>query len=116
YANRAWKESQTIAQVRVLPPGTAIYSNGYEAIYYLTGRPAIYLPEKVIHNTGRANQNYDVELERMKTDLKENHGVLVYFNTLPERWFLPAESELITQLPLREIMRFRDGSIYENLH
>ena len=113
YASRAWKQSETIAQVRMLPYGTPVYSNGFDAIYYLTGRPCIYLPEKVIHGTGRPNQNYEAELGKMQTDLKDHHGVLVYFNRLPERWFLPSESELRTRLLLHETARFRDGAIYE---
>lgn len=113
YASRAWRESETVARIRTLPPGTPVYSNGYDAIYYLIGRPALYLPEKVIHGTGRLNQNYEAELDRMQTDLKEHHGVLVYFNTLPERWFLPTERELKTQLSLTEIAKGSDGSISE---
>ncbi len=113
YASRAWKESRTIASVRNLPAGVPIYSNGYEAIYYLTQRPAIYLPEKVIHGTGRENQNYAAEVERMGTALKERDGRLIYFNTFSERWFLPSESDLKGQLPLTETATATDGSIYK---
>ena len=101
--------------LRLLPAGAPIYSNGYDAIHYLTGQPALYLPEKVIHGTGRANQNYQFELDRMQRDLREHKGVVVYFNTLPERWFLPSESELKTLLPLTEIAKGSDGSIWKVL-
>lgn len=111
YASRTWQKSETIEQIRMLPQGTPIYSNGYDAIYYLTGRPAIYVPEKVVPGTGRVNQNYEAEMDRMESDLREHHGVLVYFNTLPERWFLPSESELKTRLSLTEIAKGSDGSI-----
>lgn len=113
YASRQWRDSETIARVRLLPSGAPIYSNGYDAIYYLTGQPALYLPEEVIHGTGRANQNYRSELDRMQKDLREHQGVVVYFNTLPERWFLPTESEIKTQLSLAGVGTFTDGSIYE---
>jgi len=115
YASRQWRESETIAKLRLLPAGAPIYSNGYDAIHYLTGQPALYLPEKVIHGTGRANQNYQSELDRMQRDLREHKGVVVYFNTLPERWFLPSESELKTLLPLTEIAKGSDGSIWKVL-
>jgi 4-amino-4-deoxy-L-arabinose transferase-like glycosyltransferase len=112
YASRAWKNSETIAHLRSIPVGVPIYSNGYDAIYYLTKRPAIYLPEKVIHGTGRENQDYAAEVELMRNTLGERNGLVVYFNTLPERWFLPSVSDL-SQLPLSEIVTTPDGSIYK---
>lgn len=112
YASRAWKESETVAYVRKIPRGLPIYSNGYDAIYYLTKRAAIYLPEKVIHGSGRENQMYVAEVESMRKAMIEG-GVLVYFNTLPERWFLPSESDLRSQLPLTEMVTAPDGSIYK---
>jgi len=112
YASRAWKESETIARVKNLPAGVSIYSNGYDAIYYLTGRPAICLPEKISHNTGLPNPNYQTEVEKMGTALKEYNALLVYFHTLPERSFLPSEAELVQQLNLRRVESNRDGSVF----
>lgn len=113
YASRAWKESATIAQIRKLPAGAPIYSNGFDAIYYLTGKRAQNIPEKIIHGTGRPNAGYEAERQRMSDDLQQHHGVVVYFRTLTERWFLPLESELKSELPLSEIAIAPDGSIYE---
>jgi hypothetical protein len=113
YASRTWKESATIAHIRNAPASVPIYSNGYDAIYYLTSRPAIYVPEKVIHGTGRPNQNYAAEVESMRKALGEGKGFLIYFNTLPERWFLPSESDLTSQIPLTKILASPDGAIYE---
>lgn len=113
YASRAWRESKTIAHIRKLPAGVPIYSNGYDAIYYLIRRPAIYIPEEVKHGTGRANENYAAEVEGMGKALTEQGGRLVYFNTLTERWFLPSESELRSRLPLTEMITAPDGSIYK---
>jgi hypothetical protein len=113
YASRAWTESKIVAHVTRLPAAVPIYSNAYDALYYLTGRPAIYLPEKVIHGTGRENQNYETELESMHRVMEDRGGLLVYFNSMPERWFLPSESDLKSRLPLTEIVSAPDGSIYE---
>jgi hypothetical protein len=112
YASRAWKESETISKVKNLPSNMRIYSNGYDAIYYLTGRRAIYLPEKINHNTGRPNENYETELEKMRTDLEQGNAVLVYLRTLPERWFLPSEAELVQRLRPRSVEPTADGSIF----
>jgi hypothetical protein len=113
YASRSWKESLTVAQLRTLPADSLIYSNGVDVIYYLTGKRAREIPAKIIHGTAQPNPNYDVELQRMSDDLRQHHGVLVYFNTLPERWFLPLESELQSELPLNEIATEVDGSVFE---
>jgi hypothetical protein len=112
YASRAWKESETIARVKNLPSGVPIYSNGYDAIYYLSGRPAIYVPEKTNHNTGRPNENYEKEVAKMRRDLEQGNAVLVYFKTLPERWFLPSEAELVQRLRPRSVKPTVDGSIF----
>lgn len=113
YAGSIWKDSNTIARLRSLPPNIPIYSNGYDAIYYLTGRPAVLIPAKTVFVTGQPNQDYEAELERMRRALRDQRGVLVYFNTLPERWFLPTESELKTRLSLTEIAKSSDGSIWQ---
>lgn len=112
YASRAWKESETIARVKNLPGGVSIYSNGYDAIYYLTGRAAMYLPEKTNHNTGRRNDNYEAEVEKMRRHLEQGNVVLVYFKRLPERWFLPSEAELVQRLRPRSVEPTEDGSIF----
>jgi hypothetical protein len=112
YASRAWKESETISRIRNLPAGVPIYSNGYDAIHYLADRPAVYIPEKIKHGTGRDNENYEAEVESMGRALKERSGVLVYFNKFPERWFLPSDAELKEQLKLRGVETNPDGSIY----
>jgi hypothetical protein len=112
YASRAWKGSATISRIRDLPAGTPIYSNGYDAIHYLSNRPAIYVPEKVKHGTGRVNENYEAEVESMGRALKERGGMLVYFNKFPERWFLPSEAELKQQLNLGSVHTHSDGSVY----
>jgi 4-amino-4-deoxy-L-arabinose transferase-like glycosyltransferase len=114
YASRQWKESETLQRVPNLPPGIPIYSNAPDGVYYLTGRPAILIPEKTVFVTGRLNQNYETELAKMGTRLKNERGALVYFNTLPERWYLATESEFKTRLALTEIATAPDGSISQS--
>jgi hypothetical protein len=45
--------------------------------------------------------------------MSERGGLLVYFNTVPEHWFLPSESDLRNHLPLTEMVKAPDGSIYK---
>lgn len=112
YTSHAWKNSPTIARIRKLPPGILIYSNAVDGIYYLTGRRAFDIPAKTIHGTGQPNPMYDAELQRMRMDLSTNRGVMIYFTTVPERWYLPTESELKERLPLVVTFATADGSIW----
>lgn len=112
YASRAWQESATIARVKSLAAETPIFTNGYDAVYFLTGRPAFYLPEKIIHGTGQANALYSTELAHIREQMVERDGVLVYFAGFPERVYLPTESELKEQLHLRLVSRETDGAVY----
>ncbi len=112
YSSKAWRDSATISRIRTLSSDAPIYSNGYDAIYYLGRRPAMYLPQKINHNTAEANAIYELEIENMAKDLKQRGGVLVYFKTFPERSFLPSESELKERLSLRLLANEPDGSIY----
>jgi 4-amino-4-deoxy-L-arabinose transferase-like glycosyltransferase len=113
YASRAWKESATIERIKELPPETPIYTNGYDAVYFLTGRRAMFLPEKIVHGTGRANALYASELAQVREQLLNGNGVLVYFDGFPERTYLPTEDELREQLHLRQVKREADGAIYQ---
>ena len=112
YASRAWRESPAIARLANVPAGTPIYSNGYDAIYWLTGRHALLIPEKIVHGTGRPNQRFEDEFQRMERDLREHSGVVVYFNTLSERWTLTSEAELRQRLKMLRTETLSDGSIY----
>ncbi|MCU1268052.1 MAG: rane protein of unknown function [Acidobacteria bacterium] len=114
YASRTWIESETIRAVQQQPPNILIYSNGYDAIHYLTGRSARLIPEKIVHGTGRVNINHDRELDEMKNDLNEHRGMLVYFHNLSERTYLPSEDELRSRLS-PQVRNLNDGSIFEIL-
>jgi 4-amino-4-deoxy-L-arabinose transferase-like glycosyltransferase len=113
YAGHAWRESPTIHRINSLPPGQLIYANGVDAIYYLTGRRALEIPAKIIHGTAQPNARYEAELQRMTNDLRANNGVVVYFNTLAERWFLPTENELKNGAPLIQSEVMPDGTLYK---
>lgn len=112
FVSRAWQESSTMAEVRKLPAGIPIYTNGVDAVYYLSGRRAFDIPPRIIHGTGRPNEHYEGELSRMNDELQAQKGVLVYFRALPERWFLPSEDELRSRLS-PQVRSFSDGSIFE---
>lgn len=113
YASRAWRDSEIMERIRNLPSGTPIYSNGADAIYLLTGRPASMLPANADPASLQINGSYMDELIRMKHLLAKKDGVLVYLNAIAWRRYLPSETKLKEQLTLRLLTRGVDGSIYK---
>jgi hypothetical protein len=112
YTSRAWRQSATIARVRLLPAETLIYTNAHDAVYFLSERRALMIPEKTRHGTGQPNALYSSEMTLMREQLIRRGGVLVYFDGVAERWYLPSETELQEQLKLRLVSRESDGAIY----
>jgi hypothetical protein len=111
YASRKWRESPTIAELRKLAPTIPVYTNGADAVYYLSGRPALEIPAPVDRGTAQPNRQYERDVERMKTDIQTHNGVLLYFQGLPERTFLPSEDQLRSRLPF-DVVSLSDGSIF----
>lgn len=101
-----------MASIRRLPITTPIYTNGPQAIYYLTGRPAATIPWKVDLVAGRENARYADELAELHDRLASDTAVVVYFNRLADRWWLPSEEKLREALPLVALTRSSDGTVY----
>lgn len=113
YSSKFWRQSEIIQKVKALPPGTLIYTNGTDAIYILAGKPATKLPAKVHPGPREINENYLSEITKMKQELKENNGVVVYLYSITWRWYLPTEEELKKLLPLHLVTKCKDGAIYK---
>lgn len=112
YGSAAWRRSEILKQLQALPPATHIYSNGDDAIYLLTGRLADRLPERRSLATTQANDRYASELARMRTQLIESHGVIVYFSSIDWRPQLASATELQSRLGLRLLYAAADGAVY----
>ncbi|NLX10652.1 MAG: hypothetical protein GXY36_13425 [Chloroflexi bacterium] len=112
YTGRAWQESALMAQIEALPPDTLIYSNGPDAIYFLTGRAAWRIPAERQAGTLEPNPDYAAEVAQMGARLAAEGGVMAYFETIDWRWYLPAAAELTARLPLRAAITVPDGALY----
>lgn len=113
YASVTWKESKVMKHLISLDGGVPIFTNGPDAVYILAGRPAFMIPSKVDPHSRAANTAYADQLGKMAAELKAKKGVLVYFDSISWRWYLPSETELTETLDLRAVARQRDGSIYQ---
>jgi hypothetical protein len=108
FASNAWRTSETLAYVRGLPQ-TPIYSNEIQAIYFLTGRMATFIPTPLNPASGEPRTDYPLALARMRERLRLEGGALVLID--------PSElsSEEVSELAegLRLVGEFSDGIVYQ---
>jgi hypothetical protein len=113
YAGQQWRESPLADRVRRLDRSVLVFTNSPDALYAVSERPTSGIPAKVNPQTQLPNESYRTELAGLRSGLQERRGVLVYFNTVRWRWYLPAKAELAQELGLRLVARVEDGAIYE---
>ena len=70
------------------------------------------IPRKMYPGSNLPNAQYRNQLLDMKRSLKDKNGLLVYFDRVRWRWYLPSASELAETLGLRLIIKTDDGSVY----
>ena len=113
YSSTAWRRSEIVDYIFKLDSATLIYSNGADALNFLTGRPVQAFPKKFHPRTAKPMGSYLEELETMRRRLQNEKGVIVYFFEITWRWYLPTADELIEQIPLSLLKQSADGAVYE---
>jgi len=113
YAARAWRESAIVARLRSGDRDAALYTNGFDALFLLTGWAGRPIPALRDYLTDRPNPRYDEQLAAMRGDLERTGGVLVYFDAVTaRRSFLPSKVELERALPLEVVATDPVGTMY----
>lgn len=112
YTSRYWNDSQTIACLSDFPEVRVIYSNGPDVIRFLTGKEAVMIPEKLSADTLKKNDGYENEMRRMIRKCKEEGALIVYFNEITWRWYLPSVEEIESSGNLPVLKRVGDGVIF----
>ncbi len=112
YAGREWRDSETLSKLGALPATNSIYSNAPDVLYILRGTPAAMIPRKVDPHTSRPNQRFGSEMIQLKRRLNEDRAMLVFFNRVNWRWYLPTADEVEEAIGLRPLARARDGLIF----
>ncbi|HKY27438.1 MAG TPA: hypothetical protein VJM12_05780, partial [Pyrinomonadaceae bacterium] len=112
FTSRAWRDSETMKFVKALPSQMAVSSNAADACYLFTKREALRLPAKYDPTSARVNSYFAAEMAALQDDLTNNHAVLIYFDKITWRWYLPDRNELEESHKLPVITRFADGVVY----
>lgn len=120
YSGREWVTTDIIARVKKLPVNIPIYTNGPDVIYLLTGKAASAIPAKAnvfkVHVPDpkrRLLENYPEEIEKMKKDLRQYDGFVVFLDMVYWRWYYPTAEELGQSVPLRVHEKLQGGTIYK---
>jgi hypothetical protein len=88
------------------------YSNGIDAIYFLTRKEALRIPPKIDRISGKNNPEFERDLNAMRNDLTQNRAVVLYLDKITWRWYLPSKDELENVYKLPILARLKDGVIY----
>jgi hypothetical protein len=109
FASRAWQESETIEFIRELPD-IPLYSNEIQAIYFLSGRIASFIPVPQEPSTGGERADYIDRLDRMRQRVHAEGAILVLFGGNPPRVDPDTLRDLTSGLTLLRV--FEDGVVY----
>ena len=112
YTSRQFRDSRTIAAVISLPQDMEIYSNGRDAIQFLTGRAVTSIPLVAHPGTLQPNERFEEELQLVCRKVRKGEGMVVFLNSIVWRWYLPTQEELESACGLPVLARLDDGAIY----
>ena len=112
FTSRAWRDSETVKFLKALPSQTVISSNAADACYLFTKREVLRLPAKYDSTSARDNMDFGAQMEALRDDLNNNHALVIYFDRINWRWYLPSRNELEERHRLPVVARFADGVVY----
>ena len=110
YNGQSWQQAEIIHWLDNLPEGTPVYSNGNDAVYFVSGRPCARLPYKYSPHTLQPNPNFAREMMEMEMVLEEG-GVVLYFPAITWRGYLPSLDALLEEFPFQVLFENESGMI-----
>ena len=108
----AWAGSRSIEYLRNFAEVRTIYSNGIDAVYFLTKKQALRIPAKIDPTTGKSNLDFERDINSMRNPLLQNRAVLVYLDKITWHWYLQPKNELNNTYKLPVLIQLDDGTIY----
>lgn len=110
YTSRYWKSHELVNIVREGHRNKVIFTNGADVIKFSTGQAAYYLPFNINPLSTQPEPDYDRNLERLIRRLGPD-TVIVYFDTLAWRDYMPSKDELIHRMGNSIIEEYAEGLI-----
>lgn len=113
FASKEWAYSDMLQWVKNLPSSTIIYTNGPDAIKIIANRSSTMIPRIISPVDRKKNINIHNEINEMASEISGHKGVIVYFNGITWRWYLPTIKILSQLLPLQFVYKGNDGVAME---
>lgn len=111
FSTPEWQTSPLIADLKLLPGDTRVYSNAPDAVYLLAGRPAVRLPRPFELSSQQENAAFAEEMQTIGAELASGEALIVFFTTQGRRTN-PSQEDLIAYLDLQVQDQFDDGIVY----
>ena len=106
-----WKNSETIAVIKQYPESTKIHTNEPCAVYFRADKNPIMMPSKDNIYTKRINEAYEKQIEDILEEVKQNNGLIAFFDL---GWgYLANEKEIASKYNLKLVKDTSDGAIYK---
>ena len=112
YASREWAGSGTIEFLKRSADQRTIYSNGVDAVSFLTGKNVERLPFKIDPVSSQTNREFDRQMATLNNDVMQHRALIVFFDTIDWRYYLPSRAELEETYKLPLMVRLDDGAVY----
>ena len=109
FSGKSWRQSEIIAVLRRLDPDAPVYSNEAFPVFYLTGVPARWIPERYDPVKAVEREDFDEQMEKMKDRLTQPNSVLAVFHHGYLKAGMPTLDEIIEGLVI--VHESRDGII-----
>lgn len=114
FTGKQWQASETIAAVQNLSPEVVIYSNEALPIYFITGRPANNIPEKIDPVKNQIPSDYEDNLQNLLHSVQNCDGVLVIFRDSYLPSLYPPLEEFTSGMVLQA--ELPDGWLYSGMN
>ncbi len=114
YESPSWTQSPTMRAVKELPANATIYSNGADAISFVTSRASYFVPSLFNRRSGKDELGNPLskQLGAMKESLNKGSTFVVYFDKIDTRFYLIQEQALAKSMQLQLQQLHSDGRIY----
>ena len=114
FSSRAWRTSPVISHLLESGYSQTIYSNGHDAITFLTGKRANSIPLHTTRRTGEGRADFSQRLARLQSEIRDGQAIVVWLDKITWRDLkMPTEDQLISEIgPLTVLHAAEDGRIY----
>lgn len=111
YTSPRWETSETLDYVTQIPGNVRIVSNAPDVIHLMRGRIAYKLPAKFDAKSRLLRNDFLKELEQVSSEVRKGKALILYFDQVDWRWYLPSLDSLEKEYGFIIENRFRDGAL-----